>query len=209
MARPSRSNSRKPAARRVSRKRNNQAALDSNAGTDNVVDGSLNNAVQRLSITPDPDDVAPMDGVVETFVASDTSLDEDVEIPDQDASVETRAQVNVSPSQAEVDSLKAQLAAVQARLALAEQQAAGAAGVVMAPVMIPRPKSGTAGDGFNLQHEMGLDDDRSMYRGILRGIRHLVAAAQLDHTLRWRHQDKQRLGRLFKVVRRAYSAEQC
>ncbi|KAI0052947.1 hypothetical protein FA95DRAFT_1482312, partial [Auriscalpium vulgare] len=34
-----------------------------------------------------------------------------------------------------------------------------------------------------------------------RGVRYLVFAAQLDHRVHWRHQDKEKIGRLFRVAR--------
>ncbi|KAI0373515.1 hypothetical protein BV20DRAFT_920496, partial [Pilatotrama ljubarskyi] len=79
--------------------------------------------------------------------------------------------------------------------------------------VIPRP-SGSAGDGFNLRREMGLENKPRLYRSIQvsscilpfhctqRTIRSLVGNAGIDHRLVWRRQPKDVLGKLFRVARK-------
>ncbi|KAI0055124.1 hypothetical protein BV25DRAFT_1922085 [Artomyces pyxidatus] len=99
--------------------------------------------------------------------------------------------LHIPVTQDNFEALKQQIADMHDQLAQVS-----AATITGARSQIPRPPRGTAGDGFNLQHEMGLDGDRAKYKAI-RNIRRCIVAGRLDTSLKWRDQDKQKLGRLF------------
>ncbi|KAF9800013.1 hypothetical protein IEO21_10457 [Rhodonia placenta] len=79
---------------------------------------------------------------------------------------------------------------------------------------IHRPSKGSAGDGFNLQVEMGLEDDDRLYKSIRskltvslcnqhkRTIRTIANGSHLDWCLPWYRQDKTKIGRIMLLARK-------
>ncbi|KAI0039306.1 hypothetical protein FA95DRAFT_1655455 [Auriscalpium vulgare] len=100
---------------------------------------------------------------------------------------------------AELAALHHQVAELQTQLARATVIRSHEAAAALPRIL--RPAHGNAGDGFNLRHEMGLDEDKDKYLAIRAGVRSLVAAAQLDPTTHWAHQDVVKLGKVFQVAR--------
>ncbi|KIJ60588.1 hypothetical protein HYDPIDRAFT_32013 [Hydnomerulius pinastri MD-312] len=70
------------------------------------------------------------------------------------------------------------------------------------PVLIPKPKGQAGEKGFNLQDEMKLEDEKELYLAILRDVRALCFAAQLDYKIDYRHQPPKDLGNIFDVAKR-------
>jgi len=67
--------------------------------------------------------------------------------------------------------------------------------------MIPRPQRGTAGNGFNLQAAMGLEDDYELYATLRRSVRDITAKAGLDCSVVWHRQPKTVVSNIIAVAR--------
>ncbi|KAH9917211.1 hypothetical protein B0H21DRAFT_825901 [Amylocystis lapponica] len=94
--------------------------------------------------------------------------------------------------------LKAKIQELEGQLAAARSQAP-----VPAMVQVARPK-GTAGQHYNLQNAMGLEDNYAVYRAIRGCVRNLVRAARLNKDVRWNRQPVETLSKIFKVARKEY-----
>lgn len=84
--------------------------------------------------------------------------------------------------------------------------------------MITRPEKGSAGNGFNLQANMGLKDDDELYgalrvssflslhsflsEDLQRCVRDAVNKAGLDYAIKWHRQPKHLIAQVIGVVRR-------
>ncbi|KIJ64979.1 hypothetical protein HYDPIDRAFT_111700 [Hydnomerulius pinastri MD-312] len=69
---------------------------------------------------------------------------------------------------------------------------------------IEKPKGQAGEKGFNLMAEMMLEDDKPSYLAILRDVRDLCHAAQLDWTIDYRHQPPKDIGNIFDVAKKRH-----
>ncbi|KAH9844116.1 uncharacterized protein C8Q71DRAFT_903221 [Rhodofomes roseus] len=106
-----------------------------------------------------------------------------------------------------MSSMKARMRALEAQLA--ELRVAQTVQVQASLPSIQRPSKGSAGDGFNLEKEMGLADDHAKYRAITRTIRNIVNGSHLDWRLPWYRQDKTKVGRIFILARKRQPYLKC
>ncbi|GBE90169.1 hypothetical protein SCP_1900180 [Sparassis crispa] len=100
-----------------------------------------------------------------------------------------------------VEELQAQLAEQKSLHEVAELHAkTGNAVQVKEKTLIPKPPS-SAGAGFNLQVEMGLEDNDAQYQAILRTVRENMFSASLDWHQDFKKQPAEKLGMVYKVTR--------
>ncbi|KAH7887166.1 hypothetical protein F5I97DRAFT_1927440 [Phlebopus sp. FC_14] len=77
------------------------------------------------------------------------------------------------------------------------------------PAIVEWPKGQADEDDFNLMEVMGLEHDRGAYLEILRDVRALCHAAQLDCMLNYCHQPAKDLGNLFDMIKHKHPLLAC
>ncbi|KAF9467060.1 hypothetical protein BDZ94DRAFT_1318888 [Collybia nuda] len=66
--------------------------------------------------------------------------------------------------------------------------------------LIPRPPRGVAGDGYNLQAAMEIQDDTELYKAIRRCVRTLVGNAGLDPSVIWNRQPSVVISQIIRMA---------
>ncbi|KAH9943583.1 hypothetical protein B0H21DRAFT_748568 [Amylocystis lapponica] len=112
--------------------------------------------------------------------------------PDDDVAMGNEEEVSRAALEAKIRELEAQLTAAKAAKTPASP-----------PVQVPRPK-GTAGQSYNLQEAMGLEDNYALYSAIRGYVRNLVRASRLNKKTRWNRQPIEIISKIFKLARKEF-----